>query len=76
MDLLTVKAEKLHEFCYFTQSNQQKKIADKQKKVIELQKKGGKPSQEVLKKCYLFISLFARLLCKLEKNPEYCCRFE
>ena len=44
MDLLTVKAEKLHEFCYFTQSNQQKKLADdKQKKVIELQKNGGKP---------------------------------
>ena len=36
-DLLAVKGEKLHDFRYFTQSNQQKKLADK-KDVTELQK--------------------------------------
>ena len=38
-DLLAIKAEKLHDFLYLTQSNQHKKLADeKQKEVIELQK--------------------------------------
>ena len=43
-DLLDVKAEKFNDFLYLAQSNQQKKLADKeQKEVIELQKNGGKP---------------------------------
>ena len=36
-DLLAVKAEKLHDFCNLTQSNQQRKLADeKQKEVTEV----------------------------------------
>ena len=36
-DLLAVKAEKLHDFRFLTESNQQKKFADeKQKEVTEL----------------------------------------
>ena len=38
-DLLAIKAEKLHDFRYLTQSNQPKKLVDeKQKEVTELQK--------------------------------------
>ena len=48
-DLLAVKAEKLHDFRYLTQLNQQKKLADeKQKEVIELQKM----EENLSKKCY------------------------
>ena len=39
VDLLAVKAEKVHDFHYLTQLNQQKKLAaEKQKEMIELQK--------------------------------------
>ena len=47
-DLLAVKAEKLHDFCYLTQSNKQKKLADeKQKEVMKLQK----TEENLSKKC-------------------------
>ena len=47
-DLLAVKAEKLHGFCYLTQSNKQKKLADKkQKEMMKLQKM----EENLSKKC-------------------------
>ena len=47
-DLLAVKEEKLYDFRYLTQSNQQKKLADeKQKEVIELRKM----EENLSKKC-------------------------